>query len=52
MRPRSYRFNYRIIERLLKIKWWDWPRERILANAHLLLSENIEAFLKANEGKL
>ena len=47
---KKWRFNQEQIERLLQIKWWDWPQERILANAHLLLSENIEAFLEANEG--
>ena len=54
----KYRFGYGkpigygwAIERMLKIKWWDWPEERIRANAHLLLSENIEEFLNQNEGK-
>ncbi len=40
-----------IIDCLLALKWWDWPTERIRANAHLLLSENIEEFLNQNEGK-
>ena len=47
---RTFRFPFSIMDRLLVLKWWDWPQERILANAHLLLSENIEAFLEANEG--
>jgi acetyltransferase-like isoleucine patch superfamily enzyme len=41
----------RYVECLLALKWWDWPTERIRANAHLLLSENIEEFLNQNEGK-
>lgn len=28
----KYRFNQEIIDGLLKIKWWDWPVEKIKAN--------------------
>jgi acetyltransferase-like isoleucine patch superfamily enzyme len=27
-----YRFNEEVIEKFLKIKWWDWPDEKILEN--------------------
>jgi virginiamycin A acetyltransferase len=33
-----YRFSKEIVERLLRIAWWDWPDEKI--------SENIEWFYK------
>lgn len=49
-RPKKYRFEDSTIISLLTLCWWDWPAERIRQNAHLLLSENIEAFLKVNEG--
>jgi acetyltransferase-like isoleucine patch superfamily enzyme len=26
----EWRFDHESIERLLELKWWDWPRERIL----------------------
>jgi virginiamycin A acetyltransferase len=44
-----WRFSYPIINSLRKIRWWDWPKEKIMDNAHLLLSENINAFIKAHE---
>lgn len=28
----KYRFEKRIIDQLLKIRWWDWPEERIARN--------------------
>ncbi len=39
----------RIERRLLKIKWWDWPEEKIRAFGPLMLSENIELFLERAE---
>ena len=43
------RFPAPVIERLLALKWWDWPDERIAAAMPHLLSERIEAFLDAAE---
>lgn len=40
------RFGGFMTSRLLNLKWWDWPKEKILENADLMLSENIEAFLE------
>lgn len=31
-----YRFVVDVIEKLLKIKWWNWPREKIEANFELM----------------
>jgi acetyltransferase-like isoleucine patch superfamily enzyme len=39
------RFDDDRVEELLKIKWWDWPIEKILANALYLQSNNIEQFI-------
>ncbi len=44
-----YRFDERTIELLLKIKWWDWPLEKIRQNVELLCSNNIEKFLDKNK---
>lgn len=44
-RSLGYRFSDDQIKRLLSLQWWDWPEERVKANAHLMLSEDIEYFL-------
>lgn len=31
----KYRFSEQVIERLLEIRWWDWPEQRIRNNASL-----------------
>ncbi len=41
-----YRFSDEIIEGLLKIKWWEWSDEKVNANLHLIMSEDIETFIK------
>lgn len=42
----KYRFPQDIIDKLIKICWWDWKEEDIMINATLLCSENIDFFLK------
>src|SRR3990167_1990344 len=39
---RGYRFTPKQIEALLRIKWWEWPREKILGNKDML---DIETFI-------
>jgi acetyltransferase-like isoleucine patch superfamily enzyme len=41
------RFTDAQIETLLKIRWWDWPIEKVDAFAPLLLQPDIEAFIEA-----
>lgn len=41
-----YRFAYRQIEALKKIKWWDWPIDKIQANCYLLQSARIDEFIE------
>ena len=36
------RFSDDIILKLLKIKWWDWPYEKIQANIQYIQSGNID----------
>lgn len=43
------RFDKKTVNRLLKIRWWEWADERIDAAVPLLLSTDIEAFLRAAE---
>lgn len=40
------RFDEISIEKLLKIKWWNWNEEKIREAVPLLSSENIDEFLK------
>lgn len=37
----KYRFDEKFIEELLKIKWWDWPREVIVKNMDWMLASDI-----------
>ena len=43
------RFDKKTVKRLLKIRWWDWDDDRIEKAVPLLLSTDIEAFLRAAE---
>lgn len=38
-----YRFSPSEIERLLEIKWWDWPAGKISRGVHLLTSNDLHA---------
>jgi acetyltransferase-like isoleucine patch superfamily enzyme len=44
-----YRFNEETIQKLLKIRWWDWPEERVKENIHLMCSDSIDEFIKKFE---
>ncbi len=46
VRVLRYRFDEEAIENLLKIKWWDWPDEKVKENIHLICSNSIDAFIK------
>ena len=41
-KPIRKRFDDMIIARLLKLKWWDWPEERIKANMEIIQSGRID----------
>lgn len=40
----KYRFREDIIDKLLKIKWWDWDDDKIIANFELM--KNVELFVE------
>ncbi len=42
-----YRFPEPQIRALQEIAWWDWPREKIVRYLPLLLSDQVEDFIKA-----
>lgn len=39
------RFSDEEIERLLELRWWDWPIEQITQKVHLLTGNDLEALL-------
>jgi len=47
-----FRFEQHQRERLLAIKWWTWPRERIVKALPLILAPDVEGFLVAVENGL
>jgi len=47
-----YRFEPDVIERLLKISWWDWDEARIKKAIPLLLNKQIMQFIIAVESGL
>jgi len=44
-----FRFSEEQIEKLLKIKWWDWDIKKIEANFDLILSDDIDKFIQKNK---
>ncbi|MBW8186327.1 CatB-related O-acetyltransferase [Shewanella nanhaiensis] len=40
------RFNDATIEKLLQIKWWDWPMEKLKGGMPLLCSGDVEGLFK------
>ena len=40
------RFDNEIINKLLIIKWWDWPEDQILNEAELLMSDNFKDLIE------
>lgn len=43
------RFEEQVIQRLLSIRWWDWDDQTLDLNMPLMLSPDIETFLKQAE---
>jgi acetyltransferase-like isoleucine patch superfamily enzyme len=41
-----YRFDEETIQKLLQIRWWDWPDEKVKGNIHLICSDSIDVFIK------
>lgn len=40
------RFDDATVEALLRIKWWDWPEDRIVEHADLLCSDRLDEFIE------
>lgn len=48
-RVAGFRFSPEQIQALLRIKWWDWSDERILASLGLMMSDDIQRFIDAHD---
>ena len=46
---RRARFEQHVVERLLALRWWDWPEEKIERFLPLMLSADVESFLREAE---
>ena len=46
-RPIRKRFSDQEIERLLTLRWWEWPAEKIAANLDAIQSSDLEALCQA-----
>lgn len=44
-KPIRKRFDDAVIARLLELKWWDWPEERIKANLESIQSGRIDGLI-------
>ena len=44
-----YRFDEETIKKLLELRWWDWPVERIRKYVHLLCSSGADALFAINQ---
>jgi acetyltransferase-like isoleucine patch superfamily enzyme len=40
-----YRFDEETVEKLLKIKWWNWPEDEVKKNIRLICSNAIDEFI-------
>jgi acetyltransferase-like isoleucine patch superfamily enzyme len=48
-REKKKRFDDDTIEKLLKMKWWDWPIDQIKENIEILCSDNINELLVSHK---
>jgi acetyltransferase-like isoleucine patch superfamily enzyme len=44
-RPIRWRFSEEQREALLRIRWWDWPRDRVIEAVPLLASSDVDGFI-------
>ncbi len=44
---RRHRFEPDVVERLLAVRWWDWPKDKIARNLAAIRGADIDALEKA-----
>lgn len=47
----KYRFDEETVQALLRIKWWDWPLEKLQKNMRMIQSDNLGEFIKLHDVK-
>ena len=47
----KHRFDNGVIEKLLKIKWWDWSEKKIREYAPILMSKDVEKIIEIGLAK-
>jgi acetyltransferase-like isoleucine patch superfamily enzyme len=45
----KYRFDAQQIEKLQKLKWWNWDNKKIIENINLLSSNKLDEFISIHE---
>ena len=40
-----YRFDDETIRKLLEIKWWNWPNDKVAENVHLICSDSVDVLI-------
>jgi len=45
-RPVKLRFREELVKKLLDIKWWEWPDEKVFQEVGLLMSGRIDEFVQ------
>jgi acetyltransferase-like isoleucine patch superfamily enzyme len=45
------RFDDETIRKLLEIRWWDWPIEKINNNVHIICSDNVDELIRVSGTK-
>lgn len=48
-KPLKKRFDDKKVQALMRIKWWEWPKEKIRENIHLLCSNDIDSFIRIHD---
>jgi acetyltransferase-like isoleucine patch superfamily enzyme len=46
------RFPRDAVEKLLQLRWWDWPDEKVRRLAPILMSSNVDALIAAHESEM
>lgn len=45
----KYRFSRRTIKKLLRVAWWNWPKEKIERNIEFICTHDVDGILKTKD---
>ena len=46
---KRYRFDERTRDALLRISWWEWPHDRVVAHAYQLVNPDLATFVERHD---